>query len=44
GIPLLTGRVFRRDDLGERGQQVRNPPVVIDRTLAEALFPGEDPV
>ncbi len=44
GIPLLAGRTFQREDLGERGQRVQNPAVVIDRTLADQLFPGEDPV
>ncbi|MDX1646796.1 MAG: ABC transporter permease [Longimicrobiales bacterium] len=44
GIPLLSGRVFEHDDLGARGEQRQNPPVIIDHALAELLFPGEDPV
>jgi putative ABC transport system permease protein len=44
GIPLLSGRVFDVRDRVRRGEQVQNPPVIIDRTLADLLFPGEDPV
>lgn len=43
GIPVLQGRVFRPDDYGEPGE----PPasaVVVDRALADLLFPGESPV
>ena len=45
GIPLLAGRVFGPEDRGRRGQDVANPPVVIDEGLAAELFPdGENPV
>lgn len=44
GVRLVAGRTFARDDMGKRGQQQPNPPVVIDQTLAAVLFPGEDPV
>jgi putative ABC transport system permease protein len=40
-IPLLAGRVF--DDLDEQGAD-ENPVILIDRTMAELAFPGEDPV
>lgn len=44
GIPVLSGRVFGSRDRRRPGESVQNPPVVIDRTLADDLFPGEDPV
>ena len=44
GIPFLSGRNFAPDDRRDRNGDAENPPVIIDRTLAEALFPGEDPV
>jgi hypothetical protein len=37
GIPLLEGRLFETTDRGD-GQKV----VILNRTLAEKLFPGED--
>ncbi len=45
GIPLLSGRVFGADDQAAAERRVANPPVIIDRALADALWPdGEDPV
>jgi predicted permease len=44
GIPLLSGRAFGPQDRTDRAGEVQNPPVIIDRTLADLLFPGEDPV
>lgn len=45
GIPLLAGRLFGPEDRAERDRPVRNPPVIIDRALADLLWPdGEDPV
>ncbi len=44
GIPLLSGRVFDLRDRLRRGEEVEHPPVIIDRALADLLFPGEDPV
>ena len=40
-IPLLAGRVF--DDLDEENA-AESPVILIDRTMAEQAFPGEDPV
>jgi predicted permease len=39
GIPLLGGREFRETDRAESGKVV-----ILNRTLAEQLFPGRDPV
>ena len=39
GIPLLRGRILRPEDAGEKAIGV-----VINRTLAEASWPGEDPI
>jgi predicted permease len=39
GIPLLRGRVFERSD-GPDGERV----AVVSRSLAERLWPGEDPL
>ena len=44
GIPLLAGRDFDARDRMRRGELPKNPPVIIDRTLAELLFPGENAV
>jgi putative ABC transport system permease protein len=45
GIELLAGRVFGPEDRPRRGDQVANPPVIIDETLAALLFPdGEGPI
>lgn len=45
GIPLLAGRVFGPEDRLRPGEQVQNPPVIIDRALAELLWPdGEEPL
>lgn len=38
GLPLLSGRTFSPEDTGERSV------AVINETLAEGLWPGEDPV
>ena len=39
GIPVLTGRVFESAD-GERAA----PVAIISKTMAEELWPGEDPI
>jgi putative ABC transport system permease protein len=39
GIPLLRGRLFQPTDTGERVHVI-----VINKALADALFPGEDPL
>ena len=39
GIPLLAGRTFGPEDRRDRGQNRQNPPVIIDRALADLLFP-----
>jgi len=39
GIPLLHGR-----DLEERDEAAPEPVVVINRVMADALFPGQDPI
>lgn len=39
GVPVLTGRTFRPEDSGDTLRVV-----VVSRALAEAFFPGEDPV
>ena len=39
GIPLLQGREFAATDGAESGRVV-----ILNRTLAERLFPGEDPI
>lgn len=45
GIQLLAGRVFGPQDHAEREEPLRNPPVVIDRALADALWPaGDNPI
>jgi putative ABC transport system permease protein len=44
GISLLSGRVFGRLDGTDRAGDVQNPPVIIDRRLADLLWPGEEPV
>lgn len=44
GIPVLSGRPFGTVDYEERGGERQNPPVIIDRTLADLLFPADDPV
>jgi putative ABC transport system permease protein len=45
GIPVLAGRTFGPQDRFVPGGPPRNPPVIIDRVLAETLWPdGEDPV
>lgn len=38
GLPLLSGRAFSPDDTGEQSV------AVVNQTLAEGLWPGEDPV
>lgn len=47
GIRLLAGRTFRSDD-GTRpvgtDAESHHPPVIIDRALADLLWPGGDPV
>lgn len=45
GIPLLAGRTFGPEDRLDPGEEVLNPPVIIDRELALQLWPdGEDPI
>lgn len=44
GIPVLQGRVFRPDDYGEPGEPPATPTAVVDRALADLLFPDENPV
>ena len=44
GIPLLAGRHFGPEDRPQPGDNVPNPPVIIDQTLAGILFPGENAV
>jgi predicted permease len=39
GIPLLTGRAFSSRDVAES-----EPVAVIDRTAADRLWPGQDPI
>ena len=39
GIPLLAGRAFEQTDVFTSG-----PVVIINKTLADRLFPGEDPI
>lgn len=44
-IALLSGRYFGPQDTPAPGDNVQNPPVIIDETLAGLLFPdGEDAV
>ena len=44
-LPVLAGRVFEPQDHTEEAAQAVNPPVVIDETLAHALFgPDQDAV
>ena len=43
-ILLLEGRLFGSEDVLWGGQDFANPPVIIDATLAEILFPGESAV
>ncbi|MEM7414970.1 MAG: ABC transporter permease [Gemmatimonadota bacterium] len=44
GIELRAGRVFGPEDRVSPGERVANPPIIIDETLAELLFPQEDPI
>lgn len=44
GIPLLAGRLFGTEDRRPAGPGPQNPPVIIDRALADMLFAGQDPV
>ena len=50
GIELVAGRYFTADELipsdvlRDPGQDVAIPGVVVTRTLAERLFPGQDPL
>ncbi|MEN1957084.1 FtsX-like permease family protein [Luteimonas sp. MJ204] len=50
GVELVAGRYFTADELvahaalGDPEQDVTLPGVVVTRTLAERLFPGEDPL
>jgi len=44
GIPLLAGRLFGPEDRPAPRDQVLNPPVIIDRALADMLWPGQDPL
>ena len=39
GIPLIEGRLFERNDV-----QDSEPVTVISQTMAEAFWPGEDPI
>jgi predicted permease len=42
GIPLIAGRTFGLQDRPEPDERVANPPVIIDRALAELLWPEEE--
>ncbi|GGK14456.1 ABC transporter permease [Luteimonas terricola] len=50
GVELVAGRYFTADELiphaalSDPEQEVRVPGVVVTRTLAERLFPGENPL
>ncbi len=46
GIPLQTGRLFEADDgqRDENGDLLGRPVAIVNRTMAERLWPGRDPV
>jgi hypothetical protein len=41
GIRIVAGRIFEASEVGGEDE---DPPVLINETLAERFFPGEDPV
>ena len=40
---MLAGRLFGPEDRPAPADQILNPPVIIDRALADMLWPGQDP-